>query len=247
VTIVSLQYRFIFLKTRKTAGSSIEQWLTPHLGKHGMIATAAEGWPLPVPFWATPDPTTRFMELERTVKKRIRKLVSRPAPLKLREHMSAAKVRSLVGEETWQGCYKFCVERQPWDRLISFWRWRQRRFDSTITLDEFLDLLEHAPDTRLVRNYSNLPIYTIEGRLAVDRVVRYETLAEELAEICERLRIPASVTDLPRAKGGVRAQGDDILRLSPSQIERIGRLSAKEIELFGWPPPHARDEPHDPL
>jgi hypothetical protein len=237
MTIISHKYRFVFLKTRKTAGSSIEGWLAPLLGERDMIATAAENWPVRMPFWSTSDPTTRFTDAERKFKKRVKKTIGGPRGLQVREHMSAARARALLGEDLWRGYYKFCVERDPWDRMISFWRWRQRRFGSSLTLDEFLDLLERDPQARLVRHFSNLHIYTIDDRLAVDRVIHYKQLNEGLAEVCAHLGIAASVDDLPRHKAGVRPRNDDVLSLDAAQIERVGRLAAREIELLGWPPP----------
>jgi hypothetical protein len=237
VTIVSRHYGFIFLKTRKTAGSSIEQWLAPHLGRRDMIATAHEAWPVPVRFWATPDPTTRFAAPELALKRQVGKLIGRPRALRLREHASAAKVLGLVGESTWNRCFKFCVERQPWDRFISFWRWRQQRYGARQSIDEFLDLLEHEPRHPLVRGFSNLHIYTIDGRIAVDRVVRYDTLAQELAELRDRFHLPAELDRMPKAKSGLRSRDDDVSKLSSDQVDRISRLAAQEIDLMHWTTP----------
>jgi hypothetical protein len=241
VTIVSHKHRFIFLKTRKTAGTSIERWLMPHLGSGDMIATPKENWPVPVSFLSTPNPTTRFPTIELKMKKWLLRNVGRPTSFSLREHMNASSVRAFVGEDIWQSYFKFCIERQPWDRMISFWRWRQHRRGSLLSMDDFLALIESDPNNKIVRNYSNLEKYTIGGRIVVDQIVRYENLNEELARICHHLRIPACINDLTHVKGAIRPQRDTITILTDKQIDRIGHLSAAEIRLFGWQPPASRD------
>ena len=245
MTIVSHKYRFIFLKTRKTAGTSVERWMMPHLGSTDMIATPRENWPAPVSLFSTPNPTTRFPTVEHKLKKLIQRNLGRPISFSLREHMSASRVRALVGEHIWRNYFKFCIERQPWDRMISFWRWRQHRRGSLISLDEFLDLIESEPANEVVRNYSNLDKYMIDGRVVTDQIVRYENLTGELAQICDRLRIPARVNDLTHVKGRIRRENDSTSMLTKRQIERISSLFAEEIRLFGWKLPNFNNSASD--
>ncbi len=241
MTVVSHTYRFIFLKTRKTAGTSIEQWLAPHVRRGDMIATATESSPLPVPFWSTPNTVTGMERLERKFKKFAYRVSGRPRAMAIRQHMSAADVRGIVGEDVWRSYYKVSAERQPWDKAISLWRWRQQRFKTDIGLDAFLDLAEGPTAGTAAHDFSNLPMYTIDGEMAVDKVVRFERLGEDLEEVCARIGLPAKVADLPRAKGNVRAPSEGVASLTAAQIDRIARLAAREIELFGWTPPSPKD------
>jgi hypothetical protein len=241
MTVVSHTYRFIFLKTRKTAGTSIEQWLAPHVQRGDMIATATESSPLPVPFWSTPNTVTSLARPERKFKKFVHRMSGFPPAMALRQHMAAPEVRKAVGEEVWRSYTKICVERDPWDKAISLWRWRQKRFDVEIGLDAFLDLVEGPSGSTMAHDFSNLSIYTIDGEIAVDRVLRFERLAEDLEDICRTLGLPAVAADLPRAKGNVRAAEDGRGTLTRAQIERIARISAREIALFGYTPPRPKD------
>jgi hypothetical protein len=241
MTVVLHTCRFIFLKTRKTAGTSIEQWLAPHVRRGDMIATATESSPLPVPFWSTPNTVTGMARLERKFKKFACRVTGHPRAMAIRQHMSAAEVRAVVGEEVWRSYYKVSVERDPWDRAISLWRWRQKRFATEIGLDAFLDLVEGPSGGTMAHDFSNLPMYTIDGEIAVDRVVRFERLNEDLQEVCDRIGLPAKVADLPRAKGNVRPASDRVAGLTATQIARIARIAAREIELFGYTPPPPKD------
>lgn len=38
-----------------------------------------------------------------------------------RRHLTAARVRKIVGKETWENRYKFSVVRNPWSRFVSLW------------------------------------------------------------------------------------------------------------------------------
>ena len=234
MTIVSHRYKFIFLKTHKTAGTSIEQWIAPHLSWRDLIATAPENRIAPVSFLSSPNAVSRWRRPEKAVKNAIWRTLGRPTGFGLRQHMAAADVRALIGEPTWSSYYKFCIERDPWNRIISLWRWRQARFRSKVSLDGFLDLIEEGAKIELVANASNRYIYMIGDDVAADKVAKFENLHTELADFAEKVGLPAAIGDLPRRKARARGKDDGVHILTDRQIERIGQLHAREIELFGW-------------
>ena len=53
-------------------------------------------------------------------------------------HISADEIRSIVGARVWKMYFKFCFERNPWDRVLSFYFWQTRRRVRRPTLLEFL-------------------------------------------------------------------------------------------------------------
>lgn len=235
MTIVSHKHQFIFLKSRKTAGSSVEGWLAPLLGQRDLVITSDENRRLPV--LSTPHPVTRFAAVERPFKKALR--LVRPG-FRLDQHSDAVAVRLIVGEDVWRRYYKFSIERQPWDRLLSLWSWRQHRLKREISFDHFLDRIESNDGDPLVQYWSNLPSYTGEcGSVIVDRVLDYANLHGELTDVARELRLPLAVSDLPRHKSGIRGRSHGVASLSRAQIERVSRLCRAEIELFGWQEPGA--------
>jgi hypothetical protein len=81
---------------------------------------------------------------------------------------------------------------------------------------------------------SNWNTYTIDGRLAVDRIVRYENLKPELADVCRTLGLPTDL-QLPRAKNYSRKDRrpyQDVM--GPEERELVARACAREIALFGY-------------
>jgi hypothetical protein len=204
----------IFLKTRKTAGSSVEIWLAPHL-----------------------DPESDLAALTADLRDYRPDLESRLKPRGLMPHATAAQVRSLVGDSVWRSYFKFAIERNPWDRLISLWRWRQRHRNASISLQAFLDAIADGSPDRLraanAEGWSNWPIYTIDDRIVVDRVIRYDRLEAGLGEALKQVGI-AYDGGLPRAKAGIRPSGDTTDTLSAGQRALIAEVARKEIGAFGF-------------
>jgi hypothetical protein len=94
------------------------------------------------------------------------------------QHMEAAAVKRLVGEEVWNSYYKFSFDRHPYDRMISLYCWCTRSAARPPGFAHFVDAL-FAGDEEFLRannlhghKISNLPIYAIDGKVCVDRVGR---------------------------------------------------------------------------
>jgi len=243
MTIISHRHRFIFLKTRKTAGTSIQGWLLNHLGPRDVIVSDRDLVPLPRPFLSTPSATTRWMEAEIGIKKRLSRLGLRH--MRLKPHSSAKDVRKAVGKKIWHNYHKIAVVRNPWEQMISAWRFREHLIGRPLSLDEMLD----AREASQTKDRGNWIIYTIDDEIVVDTIIRYEQLHEGLASLAHRVGLPPPV--LPHYKTGLRKPTDVISGLTDRQIARIARLSRKEIEVFGYEAPRrltaCPDEANDPV
>ena len=229
--IVSHKHRYIFLKTRKTAGTSIEIALSRYCGPDDIITTlsrpeererAACGGvgPQNLAYRLRPLRKYSLHHIVRILKGRERLRVP-----SYYNHIPAAKVRTLVGDQIWNSYYKFTFVRNPWDRLASRYHWERSRQGRDIDMDEILG--SKNPD-------ENLQIYTIDGEIAVDRVCRYEALTDELTDVCRHLGIPFD-GQLPQAKSGHRPKKQHYRELfTPEQAEIVRQKCAHEIEWFGY-------------
>jgi hypothetical protein len=142
--------------------------------------------------------------------------------------MPAVAIRRLLPSAVWDGYFKFCFDRNPWDRAISLYHWLggERRFGS---LGEFLRSGAERP-------FSNYDRYAIDGVVALDKVYRYEEIGDALADISLRLSLPAPLS-LPehRAKNASRTDRRpyrDVI--GPAEREWIGIVCAREIRLLGY-------------
>ena len=77
-------------------------------------------------------------------------------------------------------------------------------------------------------------MYTLNGKLAVNRLCRYENIQTEVNQIFKELNLPGS-PKLPAAKRQFRSDKRhyrDIL--NDDQAEKIGLIFKREIELAGY-------------
>jgi hypothetical protein len=94
-----------------------------------------------------------------------------------------------------------------------------------MTIDEALKLWDPA---------ANWNTYSIDGDVAVDVMLRFETLESDLSRLTERLAIPFDHW-LPSAKSDTGRGGRSYHEiLEPKHIELIRNVSAREIEIFGY-------------
>jgi hypothetical protein len=237
--IVSHRHRFVFVKTRKTAGTSVELALSQACGPEDIVTPVspedeplrAEGDPGPRNYYMGPWWRQRPREL-------LRSLVGGGRRPCLYNHVPAARARRLLGREVWDGYYRFCFERNPWDKVVSAYYWRNRDQlgpDGEPPLS-FASFVAQGPKAWRV---SDLHLYTLRGELLVDRVCRFEQLEQELGSVCEQLgvswdgRLPsAKATTRRRAPG--KAKRDYTSYYSDAEVAAVGRCFRREIELMGY-------------
>lgn len=221
--IVSHEHKFIFLKTRKTAGTSIEVMLG------GLIEPGAIVTPITPPnpghrprnherFY---NPVTHASDL-RKPRVMVRKFMRRRAFF---NHMTATQARARLGRRVWDGYFKFCFERDPWDKTVSWFYWLNRQKESGLSFDEYV-LTRPLP--------SDFDQYSIDGSLAVDFVGKFEHLAADLRTVLARLDLPVDGA-LPEEKVGVRPEAAGVADLFDEALDRrVATVFHREIEAFGY-------------
>jgi hypothetical protein len=143
-------------------------------------------------------------------------------------HIPATEVKALVDDEVWNSYYKFCIERNPWDRCISLYYWRYKS-EPRPPISEFIE--SDIPQLLKKKGYE---VYTIDGGLAVDKICRFENLSEELEEVRKKVGIPEKL-ELPRAKSKFRKDKRDYREIfGEADKARIADLFHDEINLFGY-------------
>ena len=229
--IISHEHKFIFLKTKKTAGTAIEAALSELCGPSDVIT----------PYREESETDRKGLgpqnyRIEHALKPKRplwRKLLGRPEryyhhSVGFYEHMPASRVRDYVGEEVWRSYFKFAFDRNPWDRQVSWYLYKTKSKSIRPSFERFMQDRRRA----FVTNYA---IYTIDGELAVDFVGRYENLQDELAKALDlagvgrHLKVPrTNVTPDKDQARDYRSYYSDATR------ERVAEWYAPEIALLHY-------------
>jgi len=229
--IICHAHRYIFLKTNKTAGTSIEIALCKYCGPDDVITPISRddeelrtslGHRGPQHFLS---PSTDY-----DVRDHFRRLVLRKPKRRYYNHITAAEVRGFIGPEVWQSYFKFCFERHPYDRVLSLYYWRHKA-EPRPPVSEFIR--SGAPELLRRRGWD---LYTIDGKVAVDRVCLYENMTEELERVRLQFGFPEPLS-LPRAKGAHRDRKrttDEML--SAADKAAIREMFRVEFERYGFTP-----------
>jgi len=225
--IISHRHKFIFLKTVKTGGTSVEIALSRYCGEEDVITPispedepAREELGISPRNYLAPRATYWLPDYYRLlVQKQEKKLFW--------NHITAQDVRDRVGAEIWDNYFKFTIERNPWDKTVSDYYWRASR-GGPQSLDAYFRKFRGR-----FRHF-NYPRYSLNGQLAVDAIVRFEHLIPDLTAVLQQVGIAFDGV-LPRAKGSSRKDRRHYSELlSPAQQQIIAREFAQEIELLGY-------------
>lgn len=230
--IVSHRHRFIFIKTRKTASTSVELYLRQFCGPDDIITHDTDederlardlGLPGPQNIKTTYTMPWRMRGRDLWWARTHRRY---PRRYDIKMHADAATIRSYVGEDVWNSYVKITTVRDPWDATVSLYYWR-RSSRSPNGPDRTIDT---AVD-RAARNWES---YTIDGVPVVDHVIRYEQLARDVQDVCDQLGLVATMP-LHVAKGGLRPERSPASEvLSPNQARRVAEIARDEIAWLGY-------------
>ena len=226
--ILSHKYKFIFIKTAKTAGTSIEIFLSKHCGPEDIVTPIAptveghqprnyEGFINPIPE-ILQRPGKLFSALRHSLTSRA----------KFYNHMPAREIKNRVPADVWNSYFKFCVERNPWDKVLSHYHMHAAREGGSLSLNEYL------ARGRFPINYFR---YTDRSgtKIIVDRILRYENLVAELSEVFSQLEIPFDGTLGVMAKSGYRSDRRPYQEVfNDEQRKIVEKAFAKEIKLHGY-------------
>lgn len=233
--IASFERQFVFIKTRKTAGTSVEIFLSGLCGPRDIITPIAPEDERMRPCGSARNYATSELEgahnaavsagdddAQRTVMRQLRRGGH------FYNHMPASEVSAKL-PEFWPRAFKFTVERHPYEKAVSMARWKIFRHGLRDTFAEVLDRVIAGSD------FDDLPRYTMNGKVAVDRIIKQEDLSGGLREIGERLGF--HVGELPRAKSIARTDNRPVRDiLSPNQKRTIIDRCRYSFENLGYEP-----------
>lgn len=248
--ILSYEHSFVFIKTRKCAGTSVEIALSSLCGPRDVITDIT-----PVDEYLRMEvgrPCQNFLRDRATEQRYLDHLrFHRPRPTVVPQwvrdrsvftkHMGIGEVIDRAGIDA-QDFLTFTIERHPYDKAVSFANFliAKRAYRSGAPLHAELDQISKAIDSliesgKLRTKLRNVDLYAADGVVLVDRILRYERLDEDLAGVLAELGLPPVA--LPSTKVGQRDRSVPAAELLTSaQRAWIRDTCREEFELLGFAP-----------
>lgn len=226
--IISHQYKFIFIKTHKTAGSSMEMALGPLCGPHDIVTPMESNQATDIPRNYHED---SFLARSYAGSRLVRKCINRHSPMLGKwyyEHMPATRVRELVGPEIWGSYHKFCFERNPWAKVVSYYNWK--KFGQAKGMPSFREyVLEKTHRMPL-----DARLYFDGEQCLVDEVIDFKGFTTSFTELCARLGIPYDGR-MPREKTNITEKPVDYHEFYDDETKaKIAECFAREIKLLNY-------------
>jgi hypothetical protein len=137
--------------------------------------------------------------------------------------------------------YKLSIERNPWDKFISYYYWMPKRKNHWRAKECYGMSMDEYVDYCLKNNFiSDFDKYTKNGKISVDKVMRYENLLGDLKEVCEKLKLPFDEEEwVNNSKFNEKRKFRKDKRhyseiLTNEQAEKIAKIFHREIKMFGY-------------
>lgn len=184
MVLVSHLYKFIYIKNKKVAGSSVESFF-------GEFCID----PKNVNIYKRTDQIDESITPYGIVGRRLKGIGD-----KWVSHKTALTIKNDLGDEMFNNYFKFTIVRNPWDRVISSFYYRNH---GNLSFDQ---IKKKFREYVLSRKFEiNTRIYTINNEFICDFHIRYEHLKEDIEYVCEKLGIQNyDFNKIPRFKSSTR-------------------------------------------
>ncbi len=141
-----------------------------------------------------------------------------------RNHDSASRAIKRLGRPAWDAAFTFTIERHPYEKAVSM-AWMHA---GEAGFDQALEAVLAG------KKYRNNGLYSVDGKVVVDFVIRYERMADDVAQLEKRLGLEIFAR-LPNANSEFRRDRRPAAEvLGKAQKSIIQSVCAEEFELFGY-------------
>ncbi len=178
--IISHKHKFIFIKTRKTASTSIEIALSTICGNNDIITPIEVNDEIVRAQVGGLKPQNIEIPFSQYNVKDYLRLIKHGKRLTFKNHMTALQVKHYVPKDIWETYFKFAFDRNPPEKLISYYKWNNKR-KKYPTLDDFILNGNQSP-------IQSKNLYCDhKGNVILDKVYKMEEMEASFSDICKRI------------------------------------------------------------
>ena len=165
--IISHKHKFIFFKTRKTAGSSIQVALADHCGPEDIITGQYR-------LGVDDNSHSAGLNMDKF-------FTTHP-------HPELVEVRKFLGEDIWNSYFKFAFVRNPFDIAVSRYHWDLK---GKLGIQETsVEGFQNWVRTGGLFDKDRAHLYIGGANVELDFIGYYENLEEDITHICNKIGIP---------------------------------------------------------
>lgn len=165
------------------------------------------------------------------------------------DHLTAVEMRDILGVELWEKIFTFTVVRNPWERILSLYMYMRKNTSAVddLTFEQFVKRIhqERMSPGSTIFTYRPLTRTCLEfisdenGKIIVDKIVRFENRQDELPEIGQQIGCPElgslKINSARPQKSRYQDSYTDELR------DLVAEIYAQDIDYFDY----SFDEPTD--
>ena len=164
-----------------------------------------------------------------------KRLLTKGKIKRFKSHWTASQMKEVFDQSLWESYFKFCFERNPWDKMVSHYYWKIDHYPFT-NFEEYWEMGMNGEITGFKETLSAKHQYMIDGELVVDQIYKFEELSQALADLTKRLGLSTPL-EMPKykAKGAHRPDKVHYRDLLTSvQADRIAEACSWEIETLNY-------------
>ncbi len=182
--IISHKYKFIFINTFNTAGTSLELYYSKFASIKDVLSPVFPDEPNHTPrnYLGLIHPFRESKKYNFSLKSRLKEFL---LLRRFYSHMPAYLIKERIPRNIWNSYMKFCIERNPWDKSVSHFHMMKYVNQQEMVFNYYLY------NSQLCHNY---PLYAdpFTQEVLVDLVIAYDRLNEELYALFSELGVPIS-------------------------------------------------------
>ena len=144
------------------------------------------------------------------------------------KHSSLMEYRNSLPLSVYDGLYKFCCVRNPWERAISFYL-SPHRGGVQFRRPDFIEFVKTIPP--MVHYLRERPQQGLRDATAnFDKIIRFESLSEEFRDVCLNLGIASP--HLPHRNRSTRKTVSSYY--DDESKDLVAEIFREEVDVFGY-------------